>query len=128
MKKTSLLLICIFTCLNAFSGVVSEEQALQKAQRFMQGKLFGQRKTLRRAPSVVNNNAYYIFNADNKNGFVIVSGDDRTVEILGYSDYGQLNEDDIPENLKIWLQGYQEQIASLRNNKPRKSSSTRSNR
>ena len=123
MKKLSLLLICIFTCLNAISGVVTEEQALQKAQRFMQGKQFGHHKSLRRATSAPNNNAYYIFNADNNNGFVIVSGDDRTVEILGYSDYGQLNEDNMPENLKMWLQGYKKQIASLGNVKSRKSSS-----
>ncbi|HEY5570861.1 MAG TPA: Spi family protease inhibitor, partial [Bacteroidales bacterium] len=34
------------------------------------------------------NALYYIVNTGNNNGFVIVSGDDRAKEILGYSDAG----------------------------------------
>lgn len=33
---------------------------------------------------------YYVFNTNDDNGFVIVSGDDRTAEILAYSDKGRL--------------------------------------
>lgn len=63
-----------------------------------------------------DNNAFYIFNADNNNGFVIVSGDDRTEEILGYSDEGHIDLDNIPENLQAWLYGYSEQINELDRN------------
>ena len=34
---------------------------------------------------------YYIFNAKNDQGFVIVSGDDRTPQVLGYSEKGRLD-------------------------------------
>ncbi len=46
---------------------------------------------------------YYIFNAKDDNGFVIVSGDDTTEPILGYSESGGIDPDNIPENMKEWL-------------------------
>ena len=43
---------------------------------------------------------YYVFNTNDDNGFVIVSGDDRTAEILAYSDNGRFNADEIPDNMR----------------------------
>ena len=118
MKKLTLLLISIFSFLALSAGEITEAEALQKAQKFMQGKKFKQ-KNLRRAMTT-ERNAYYIFNAENDGGFVIVSGDDRTVEILGYSDKGTLDINHMPVNLKAWLQGYQEQIETLGNSQLQK--------
>ena len=84
MKKLTLLLIGLFISLGSFAGDVTEAEALQKAQQFMQGKQF-KHKNLRRAPSKnVESKAYYVFNVENNGGFVIVAGDDRMTEILGY--------------------------------------------
>lgn len=48
--------------------------------------------------------SYYIVNLDDNNGYVIVSGDDRFNDILGYSDQGHVdNESDMPDALKYWL-------------------------
>ena len=77
MRRLSLLLASLFISLITFAGEVTEEEALQKAQQFMKGKQFKQRN-LRRAASTTGNNSYYVFNAENYDGFVIVSGDDRT--------------------------------------------------
>ena len=55
-------------------------------------------------------NSYYVFNVGNDDGFVIVSGDDRTPEILGYADNGHLYKDDMPDGLRYLLDGYAEQI------------------
>ena len=43
MKKLTLLFISLFVSLISFAGEVTEEQALQKAQQFMQGKQFKQK-------------------------------------------------------------------------------------
>ena len=83
MKKLTFLLISLFACLTVFAEKVTEQQALQIAQKFMQGKQFKQ-QNLRRAPSEISNNAYYVFNVENNGGFVIVAGDNRMPEILGY--------------------------------------------
>ena len=53
---------------------------------------------------------YYIFNASN--GYVIVSGDDRAEQILGYGDT-QLDINTIPCNMKAWLATYKAQIEYL---------------
>jgi hypothetical protein len=58
---------------------------------------------------------YYIFNDNANGGFVIVSGDERTQPILGYSDVGNIEENNIPANMNIWLKGYADQIKWLRN-------------
>ena len=61
MRKIYFLLISLFFSLMSFAGAVTEEQALQKAQQFMQGKQLKQ-MNLRRAVSTAGN-AYYVFNA-----------------------------------------------------------------
>lgn len=46
--------------------------------------------------------AYYIFNgADN---FVVVAGDDRLPAIIGYSDQGTFDPNNVPPNMQWWLE------------------------
>lgn len=52
---------------------------------------------------------YYVFNYGDK-GFVMISGDDRALPILGYSNEGGFNPDKIPSNARKWFEGYEEQI------------------
>ena len=115
MRKLLLLILTLFIAnMAVMAGRVSEAEALQKAQQFMQGKNFVQ-KQLRRAPSLdASKNAYYVFNAENSGGFVIVAGDDRMPDILGYSEKGTLNIDSVPDGLR-WLLGYYEDIAKRTN-------------
>lgn len=110
MRKLVLLLTMLATGLLVKAGEVTEQQALQKAQQFMQGKKFKQ-TNLRRAAST-SGNAYYVFNAED-GGFVIVSGDDRTHEILAYSEHGNFDSEHLPANMKWWIDSYARQIAAL---------------
>ena len=52
--------------------------------------------------------AFYVFNTPN--GFVIVSADDCATPILGYSDEGQFELENIPVQLVDYLDGFIEQI------------------
>ncbi len=54
--------------------------------------------------------AFYVFNAGNDEGYVIVSGDDRIEPILGYVEQGTFDPENIPENMRSWLQGYADEI------------------
>lgn len=56
--------------------------------------------------------AYYVINVKDNNGFVIVSGDDCAREILAYSDKGNLDVDNLPSNVKYWLDFYAKEITS----------------
>ena len=55
----------------------------------------------------------YIYNVGD--GFVIVSGDDRVMPVLGYSTEGQFNPQDLPIQLEEWLLGYVAEIQSVMN-------------
>ena len=56
-------------------------------------------------------NDFYVFNYDG-GGYVIVAGDDRAEEILGYGS-GTLDMNTIPCNMRWWLDQYKEQMEFL---------------
>ena len=57
-------------------------------------------------------NVYYIFNIKG-GGFVIVSGEDQAAPVLGYSDKGQIDVNNMSEPLKEVLDGYKDEIDYL---------------
>mgnify|MGYP002521011305 CR=1 FL=1 len=56
---------------------------------------------------------FYAFNIKDAAGYVIVSGDDRMPAVIGYSDGGRFSSDDMPENMRQWLNVYAEQVRYL---------------
>ena len=52
--------------------------------------------------------AFHVFNTER--GFVIVAADDCATPILGYSDKGAFDMDNIPPQMQFYLQGFVEQI------------------
>jgi len=121
MKKIHLLLfVGLLSATIANAGRVTEQEALQKAQQFMKGKVMRpvMSRSLTRVQSVKEDCAFYIFNAEDQGGYVIISADDRTDAVLGYSDTGAIDIDNMPENLRWWLLGYAEQIKAMSNDMP----------
>ena len=55
---------------------------------------------------------FYIFSADS--GFVLVAADERVTPILGYSKKSPFVTENMPENLRWWLEGYDRQIQEVR--------------
>jgi len=55
-------------------------------------------------------NYFYVFNVNQSQGFVIISADDNVLSVLGYSDQGAFNPNNIPENVSKWLENYKDQI------------------
>ena len=123
MKLKLILLTFFGICWNEcglYAQHVTEEQALQKAQAFMQNKVMASNGSRHNAPrkmkklaKAAENDAYYVFNAEDNGGFVIVSSDERTEEILGYSSEGNIDPNNMPENMQAWLKGYEEQILAI---------------
>lgn len=56
---------------------------------------------------------FYVFNADDDRGFVIVSGDDRAHKILGYSTTGRFDFDNLPPAFEYMLGQYEKEIEAL---------------
>ncbi len=53
---------------------------------------------------------YYIFNVNQDDGFVIVSGDNAAMPVWGYSQTGKYVKDNLPPNFINWMEGYKQQI------------------
>lgn len=54
---------------------------------------------------------FYVF--QDAEGFVIVSGDDRSIPILAYSDQGMFDANDMAPNTRKWLEGYKAELRQL---------------
>ena len=125
MKPLLTLIIFLSFCVSSFAAPISESVAREKASRFMASKKGGSsaaRSFLRKGGSaaigasltaVDKQEAYYVFNIDSSNGYVIVSGDDRMPDVLGYSYRGSYKPDSIPDNMRAWLQGYADEYQYL---------------
>ena len=55
--------------------------------------------------------AVYVFNAIDEQGFVLVSAEDNARAVLGYSDEGHIDAQNIPANMRVWLQMYADELA-----------------
>lgn len=55
--------------------------------------------------------ALYIYDNPNGKGFVIVSGDDIAYPVLGYSFENDFPQDNMPPNIREWLEGMEERIS-----------------
>lgn len=67
--------------------------------------------------SLTNREAFYIYNSTGDAGrFVIVSGDQRMPAILGYSDKGNFDINNIPDGLKWFLQKCEAEASLMANN------------
>lgn len=58
--------------------------------------------------------AFYVFNSTDGNGFVIVSGEDTTFPILGYSYTNDFKVEGMPDNVRSWMNGLRAQINAVR--------------
>ena len=119
MKKLLLTLLAVMVTVVVNAERVSKQEALQKARQFMPDKQFGETKAFARSGGIAEVEPFYIFNVENKGGFVIISGDDRMPDILGYSDHGSLDQQTAPCNVK-WLLGYYKKVANSLNEQPNK--------
>ena len=61
---------------------------------------------------VTNANDYYAFNIKG-GGFVIIAGEDRAAQVLGYSDKGRIDFNNLPAPLEDLLNGYKKEIEFL---------------
>lgn len=113
MKKLQFVAIfLLLSLLSAYGKPVSKAQAEKIAAEFM-GKRHSvsvplacqpQRAMLQSGGKVQDDTPpYYIFNAGDGEGFVIVSGDDTAAPVLGYSDTGCIDVDNMPDNMAEWL-------------------------
>lgn len=134
-QRFTLLLLALLSFTIAFADPIGLELARGKAAKFMKERNNGAvlaseepeyapARTIRGVQTQESDPAYYVFNAEDERGYVIISGDDNTDEILGYATSGSFDLENMPENVKAWLQGYAEQIAMLGNYVPQQNTAS----
>ena len=132
MKRHLMAFIGLFFCIGLMAAPVSKDAARQKALQFLSGRSGNVARSRRILPvklelkDAFDNDQLYVFNVGQKEGFVIVSGDDCTGDVvLGYADMGELTEATMPDNMRAWLQGYADQIRWMQANSLRNEVSAR---
>ena len=121
MRKILFFAAVVFAAIQLSAAPVDVRQAQSRAQNFVEQRMYqGQLRApisgeMKLAHAEMNSKmldraVYYIFNSEN--GYVIVSGDDRAEEILGYGD-APLDINMIPCNMRAWLATYKEQLEYL---------------
>lgn len=89
------------------------ENFINAPQKDANGVLHAPQKRKRMAKvakQVTNDQQFYVFNGENGEGFVIVAADDVARPILGYSQIGSIDADNMPDNLRWWLSEYDREI------------------
>ena len=121
MRKFFLFAAVLFVAIQTWAAPVDVKTAKSHAQSFISQKLYdgklaapisGELKMVyaEMNSKMLDRAVYYVFNT--QNGFVIVSGDDRAEQILGYGDY-PLDMNNIPNNMRAWLGTYKDQLEYL---------------
>ena len=115
----------LLTALNVSAQQISREVAAQKASAFVNKDNSQVKQMLTLAykadkaatPFSSKDDAYlYVFNKGFNQGFVVVSGDERTNDILGYSNEGSFDPNNLPPSLKYFLEEYEQQIKYMQEN------------
>lgn len=115
MRRLLTLLACFLVTSLAMADKVSEMEALKKAKAFMPGKRFELHKYASSSSEggMAAEEPFYIFNVENGGGYVLVSANDQTTAILGYSTNGNIDLDNMPDNLRYWLDSYAAQLKAI---------------
>lgn len=118
-KKLFLLYILFLSCIGIQAAPVNENQALVIARKYLSGRDISKLDMCKKSVSSEKEEMveYYMFNASDNKGYVIVSGEDGLTEIVGYSMSGNIDMENMPVNLKAWLDGYAEYVRNVRQNR-----------
>lgn len=129
--RAAVLLLALISTTMMWADQVTAEQAREQALAFVKNRLTANGRRL--APGAMPQlkqesqiNGLYVFNVADNGGFVIVSNDDATRPILGFSDNGHIDADNMPDNMRAWLQGYADEIAWLQKQPAQSRQGTRS--
>ena len=123
MRRNLLLSVCFLMASVLFAGPVTKQQAQEMAAQFLAGKSITHRassasqmhvKVVMNAVDEAGQPYLYAVQPDNQRGFVIVSGDDRFRDVLGYSESGTFDNANMPDNMRAWLQGYVDEMKHLK--------------
>ena len=122
MKKSTSLIALVLLSLNAIANPIDPEKAEQIAADFLPSTEYftlvsNSKENRVKAFGPASGSApYYIYSRGEGQGYVIVAGDDCLPTILGYTESGDFDADNIPPALQAMLDSWAESIAQAQAN------------
>ena len=118
MKRLLFLLAFATASIIIHAGPVSKNDARRVAEQFFSAKSIkssvqGNPSSLRLAFTAEQERFYVFDRGGTYGGFVVVAGDDRLPQVLGYGDKGDFSASQLPPSVKYWLNEMSRQIAYL---------------
>lgn len=114
MKRQLALMAAAAVIASAGAAVLSPEQAIQRARGNSPARARGvnatEMKLVHTASTAKGEAAAYVFAFEDDHGYTILSANDIAVPVLGYSNSGRIDTDNMPPALKWWLGQYAAQI------------------
>lgn len=115
MRKRLFFLLLLMACFaGTWADELSEKQAQELAKSFVNSHFGRKGGSDLKSQGQVKGLGFYVFNMTEKGGFVIVSNESRSRPIIGFSETGKFDADNMPDNMRAWLQGYADEIAWLK--------------
>ena len=115
MKNIITFIFALMSCAGVMADDITPKQAMEQAQNFLQKRSAkGSWNSTTETTSLIEAGqveGLYIFNVEGNGGFVVVANDDAVTPILGYSERGNLDVANMPDNMRAWLKGYADEIA-----------------
>lgn len=115
MKKTLLLVLTVFTnILLANAEPITKARALSIATKYINNPKLSNDTPKTRSSQANEQPAYYIFTNPNDKKFVIISGESKLNELVGYGDKMTENPNDQPPYFKLFLKEYERVVKEVR--------------
>ncbi|BBA28619.1 C10 family peptidase [Prevotella melaninogenica] len=115
MKRTLLLVLTAFTnILLANAEPITKARALSIATKYINNPKLSDNTPKTRSSKADEQPAYYIFTNPNDKKFVIISGESKLNEVVGYGDKMIENPNDQPPYFKLFLKEYERVVKEVR--------------
>ena len=115
MKRTLLLVLTVFTnILIANAEPITKARALSIATKYINNPKLSNDTPKTRSSQANEQPAYYIFTNPNDKKFVIISGESKLNEVVGYGDKMTENHNDQPPYFKLFLKEYERVVKEVR--------------
>ena len=115
MKRTLLLVLTVFTnILLTNAEPITKARALSIASKYINNPKLSNDTPKTRSSQTNEQPAYYIFTNPNDKKFVIISGESKLNELVGYGDKMTENPNDQPPYFKLFLKEYERVVKEVR--------------
>ena len=131
MKKLSLIFL-LFAFQFTYGEEIKIEKAKQVAINYLKNQntiqlksvseitltqvndLFYNNADIKLKSAVIDSSGLFIFNVNENQGFIVISGNDVTIPVLAYGEEGKLEAGKVPDGLMFFLDSYKEQLQYLK--------------